>query len=256
MCEVRTPDDVFEAFALKLPTLILGKGSNCLFDDAPFEGLVIVNKIDTCEIEGTHVTVGAGASFSLLGAQTARRGLSGLEFASGIPATVGGAVFMNAGANDQETAETLRSVTYMLSSGEIREWHHEELAFGYRTSPFQQMKGCILSARFELKPKADARSAQLALVERRMQTQPLRDKSAGCIFRNPGPKMSAGKLIEQCGLKGVTVGGAKVSEVHANFLINAGGARASDVRALIALVQARVREKTGVHLEPEVRMLP
>lgn len=256
MCEVRTPSDAAEAFALKLPTLIVGKGSNCLFDDAPFEGLVIVNKIDTCDIEGNHVNVGAGASFSLLGVQTARKGLSGLEFASGIPATVGGAIFMNAGANGQETASTLRSVTYMLPSGEICEWRREELTFGYRTSPFQRMAGCILSARFELTPKADARAAQLALVERRMQTQPLRDKSAGCIFRNPKPEMPAGKLIEECGLKGVAVGGAKVSEMHANFLINAGGARASDVRELIALVQERVMKSAGVHLEPEIRMLP
>ncbi len=257
-CEVRSVDDLREAYAFAareaLSTLILGKGSNSLFNDAPFEGLVILNKIELLEISGSEVSAGAGTSFSLLGAQTARRGLSGLEFASGIPATVGGAIFMNAGANGQETASTLQSVSYLFPTGELQVFQRDALLFNYRTSPFQAMNGCIVSAQFRLVPSPDARRAQLALIERRMQTQPLKDKSAGCIFRNPTPHLSAGALIDQCGLKGTAIGGARISPLHANFIVNTGNARASDVRLLIALIQERVRLATGVELEPEIRI--
>jgi len=254
--EVRSVADVQNAFSWakthNLPVLVVGKGSNCLFSDAQFPGLVLLNKIDHCTIEGSNVTVGAGYSFSLLGVQTARKALSGLEFASGIPATVGGAVYMNAGANGQETSETLVSVEYVHADGRVQEFR--ELTFGYRTSPFQQMSGCITSAHFVLRENAQARKNQLELVDRRMKTQPLKDKSAGCVFRNPGSGVSAGALIDQCGLKGFVVGGAKVSEVHANFLVNENGATAHDVLELIARVQETVRQKTGHHLEPEIRI--
>ncbi len=256
--EVKTVADVQSAFAWnveqKLPVLVVGKGSNCLFSDAPFHGLVILNKIDFCSIEGNEVHVGAGYSFSLLGVQTARKSLSGLEFASGIPATVGGAVFMNAGANGQETCETLVSVAFVESNGTLREFARQELTFGYRTSPFQQMSGCIVSARFRLRENTEARKNQLDLVDRRMKTQPLKDKSAGCVFRNPGPGVSAGALIDRCGLKGFRVGGAKVSEVHANFLVNEQNATAKEVQELIAAVQEKVLRETGQHLEPEIRI--
>jgi UDP-N-acetylmuramate dehydrogenase len=254
--EVKTVADVQSAFSWakthNLSVLIVGKGSNCLFSDAHFPGLVLLNKIDHCTIEGSNVTVGAGYSFSLLGVQTARNCLSGLEFASGIPATVGGAVFMNAGANGQETCEVLTAVEYVHADGRVQEF--KDMTFGYRTSPFQQMSGCITAARFILSENAGARKQQLDLVERRMKTQPLKDKSAGCVFRNPGPGVSAGALIDQCGLKGFVVGGAKVSEVHANFLVNENGATAHDVLELIARVQETVLQKTGQHLEPEIRI--
>ncbi|MDE3045218.1 MAG: UDP-N-acetylmuramate dehydrogenase [Verrucomicrobiota bacterium] len=257
--EVHDVADVQEAYrwaqSEKIPVLILGKGSNCLFSDQPYEGLVILNKIDFCEWEEKSVFVGAGYSFSLLGVQTARRGLSGLEFASGIPASVGGAIFMNAGANGQETCECLQSVTYLLPSGEGREYTRAELSFGYRTSPFQTMEGCILAARFELKPCETARKSQLEIVDYRMKTQPYKEKSAGCIFRNPKPGIHAGVLIDRSGLKGLQVGGAKVSEMHANFIVNAGGAKASDVLELIRQVQNLVQQKTGHHLEPEIRVI-
>ncbi len=256
--EVRTVVDVQEAFAWakthNLPVLVVGKGSNCLFSDAHFPGLVLLNKIDHCTIEGQNVSVGAGYSFSLLGVQTARKSLSGLEFASGIPATVGGAVFMNAGANGQETCEVLTEVEYVHADGRAQTFSRQELTFGYRTSPFQKMSGCITAARFCLRDHAEARKNQLEIVDRRMKTQPLKDKSAGCVFRNPGPGVSAGALIDQCGLKGSKVGGAKVSEVHANFLVNESGATAHDVLELIARVQETVLQKTGQHLEPEIRI--
>lgn len=260
LIEVRAAEEGIAAYAWArerdLPVVVVGKGSNILFEDAPFEGLVLLNRIDFCNIEGNEVHVGGGFSFSLLGVQTARKGLAGLEFASGIPATVGGAIFMNAGANGQETSTALRSVSYLDPTGEVQEWTKEALSFGYRTSSFQQWNGCILSAKFHLAPKADARQTQLKIIEYRIQTQPYKDKSAGCVFRNPAPGIGAGALIDQSGLKGFAIGGAKVSEMHANFLINAGGARASDMKALIREVQAKVYEKTGHHLEPEIRILP
>jgi UDP-N-acetylmuramate dehydrogenase len=250
--EVTTIEEMEEALQLGSPKIVIGKGSNCLFDDEGFDGLVILNKIDFCNWGKEEVTVGSGYSFSLLGVQTARKQLSGLEFASGIPATVGGAIFMNAGANGRETCDALKSVLYF--DGTRREYRRDALIFGYRKSPFQQMDGAILSATFSLQPLGEARKTQLQIVDYRMKTQPLKEKSAGCIFRNP-PGLSAGALIDRCGLKGFSVGGAKISEIHANFIVNHLAATSRDVKELIRLVQERVFEQTGVILEPEVRMI-
>lgn len=250
--EVSTIEEMEEAFQIDLPKIVLGKGSNSLFSDEGFSGLAILNKIDFCTWCETEVSVGSGYSFSLLGAQSARKQLSGLEFASGIPATVGGAVFMNAGANGKETCECLKSVLY-FDGKKRKEFLREELEFGYRTSPFQKMGGVILSATFSLKQLSEARQKQLEIIDYRMKTQPLKEKSAGCVFRNPVGS-SAGALIDRCGLKGVKVGGAKVSEVHANFIVNAEKATAKDVKNLIRLVQEKVFEQTGVLLETEIRL--
>ncbi len=239
----------------QIPFLILGKGSNCLFDDRGFEGLAILNKIDFCDWKGSEVSVGSGYSFSLLGIQSARKGFSGLEFASGIPATVGGAIFMNAGANGSETFQPLRFVQFLTLEGELCYERKEELEFGYRQSPFQKRRGAIISALFALSPSEQARAHQLAVLEKRLNTQPYKDKSIGCIFRNPTPELPAGLLIDQCGLKGAQIGGAKISSLHANFIINAGDATAKDVLDLIQMVQERVQEKTGWHLEPEIRVI-
>ncbi len=251
--EVFTTEQMLEAFQMNLKAMVIGKGSNCLFEDQGFDGLVILNKIDFCHWEKECVKVGAGYSFSLLGVQTARKGFAGLEFASGIPASVGGAVFMNAGANGKETCSALKSVEY-CDGHSIRTYLKEELEFGYRTSSFQKMKGAIVSASFSLKQNPDARKNQLKIIEYRMRTQPLKEKSAGCIFRNP-VNSSAGALIEQVGLKGLQVGGAKISETHANFIINVNGATSKDVKELIRLVQERVLEQTGIFLEPEIRIM-
>jgi UDP-N-acetylmuramate dehydrogenase len=252
--EVSTIEEMEEALNLKLPFIVIGKGSNCLFNDRGFDGLVILNKIDHCNWHEKSVEVGAGYSFSLLGVQTARKGFSGLEFASGIPATVGGAVFMNAGANGKETCDSLKSVLFLHSDGRKEEFLRSELVFSYRTSPFQKINGAILSATFSLEPNQQARPTQLKIVEYRMKTQPLKEMSAGCIFRNPVGS-SAGALIDQCGLKGLTLGGAQVSPIHANFIVNRGNATAQDVLSLIELIQKKVLEQTGIHLEPEVRLL-
>ena len=257
---ILTAEEMEEAFSFankhSLPFFVLGKGSNCLFDDAGFDGIVLQNRIDFISWEGKAcVKAGAGASFSLLGFKTASHGLGGLEFASGIPASVGGAVFMNAGANGKETCEPLSKVLYLEAQGNRREFSKEALEFGYRSSPFQKMKGAILSAAFELEIASDARQRQLEIVNYRMKTQPCKEKSAGCVFRNPAGVSSAGALIERCGLKGFSIGGAEVSKVHANFLINRKDATAKDVLSLIGAIQKQVLEKTGVHLEPEIRIL-
>ena len=251
--QVSNIEEMCEAFRFDYPKMVIGKGSNCLFHDKGFAGLVILNKIDFCNWQETDVSVGAGYSFSLLGVQSARKGLSGLEFASGIPASVGGAVFMNAGANGQETCNALRSVEY-FDGKERRVFLKEELEFKYRSSPFQTMEGVILSATFSLERKQTARKSQLQIIERRMKTQPLKEKSIGCIFRNP-PGKSAGALIDECGLKGFGVGDAKISSLHANFIINTQNATSNDIKELIRLVQERVLAQTGVYLEPEIRMI-
>lgn len=240
----------------KLPYLILGKGSNSLCDDRGFNGLVIVNKIDFNEQTTPGVFhVGAGYSFSLLGTQTARQGFSGLEFASGIPGSVGGAVFMNAGANGSETCTPLTSVDYVTPEGELKVLLKEELHFAYRHSSFQSMPGAIVGATFHLKAAKDARQKQLDIIGYRTKTQPYGDKSAGCVFRNPNCG-HAGALIDKSGLKGASIGGAKVSEMHANFVVNTGLATSKDVLNLIKHIQKEVQDKAGIELTPEIRYIP
>ncbi|MFI5334451.1 MAG: UDP-N-acetylmuramate dehydrogenase, partial [Chlamydiales bacterium] len=236
-----------------LPYLIVGKGSNSLFDDRGYNGLVILNKIAFCdENESGKFHVGSGYSFSLLGAQTARKKWAGLEFASGIPASVGGAVYMNAGANGCETKDTLVDVTYITEEGTSEVLPKEAVTFGYRFSSFQQKKGAIVSATFQLHPSEEARRKQLKIIEYRTETQPYGEPSAGCVFRNPSGNF-AGALIEQAGLKGAKIGGALVSLLHANFIVNGGGATAKDVLALASHVQEQVKQKTGIDLEMEIR---
>lgn len=235
-----------------LGTFILGKGSNCLFDSRGLNRVCIHNKIDFLhEPEPGHFHVGAGYSFSLLGTQTAKKGFSGLEFASGIPASCGGAVFMNAGAQGMQTWTTLQFVDYITPQGEHKRYTKDELSYGYRVTSFQQMPGAIVGAYFVLTPKQDARAKQLELLDARIHTQPYSEKSAGCVFKNP-PNSAAGMLIDKSGLKGYQIGGAKVSELHGNFLVNTGSATSDDFLALIQHVQKVVKEKTGHDLHREV----
>lgn len=254
--EVTTVEDlavaIRECNEEKIPYILLGKGSNTLFDDRGFCGVVILNRIMGLEEEGDLIHVGAGYSFSLLGVQMARKGKAGLEFASGIPGTVGGAVYMNAGANGGETANILVDVDYVTETGDVQKILREQMTFAYRISSFQGKKGAIARATFRLTDSPEARKRQLEIVEYRTRTQPYSDKSAGCVFRNPMPT-SAGALIDQCGLKGLKIGGAEVSLLHANFIVNKGGATAADVLALAHTIKSQVLEKTGIALEMEVR---
>ena len=247
---------VLESKNLKTPYLVIGKGSNSLFDSRGFNGLVIHNKINFLHrLNENSFHVGSGYSFSYLGTLSAKLQLSGLEFASGIPGSVGGAVFMNAGANGMETCETLNSVEFLEDNGTITNYLRKDLNFSYRTSPFQQKKGVILSATFVLTPLNSAREKQIAIIDYRKKTQPLKSKSAGCIFQNP-KECSAGALIEKCGLKGLKIGDAEVSDIHANFIVNKEKATSDDVLNLIDLIKIKVKETSGQDLHSEVRYIP
>lgn len=241
--------------AHQLPYFILGKGSNTLFDDKGFNGVVIGNRIDFFESpsEGCF-HVGAGYSFSLLGSQTARLGWSGLEFASGIPASVGGAVYMNAGANGRETCDFLESVDFMTEEGEFIHLLRSDIEFKYRFSSFHLLQGAIVAATFRLISSPSARAKQLESIQYRKHTQPYGSKSAGCIFRNPSNRYAAA-LIDQAGLKGKMVGEAQVSPIHANFLVNTGNATSTDFSELIALIKQEIKDQTGIELECEVRRI-
>lgn len=249
-----------------LPFFVLGKGSNVLFDDLGFKGLVVANRILGISFEEkgaatpikTFVHVGAGYSFSLLGMQTARRSLVGLEFASGIPASVGGAIYMNAGVGREQTSNCLTQVEFVDAEGELHILSKEELEFGYRTSSFQKKKGIIVGATFLLsfsEASEMVRARQKEHLAHRIRTQPYDMPSAGCVFRNP-PEMPAGLLIDQCGLKGMRVGGAEVSSLHGNFIVNREDATAKDVLLLAEQVRQKVLSKRGILLEYEIRQVP
>lgn len=238
-----------------LPFMVLGKGSNCLFDDRGFDGLIILNKIDFIRENGAEFEVGSGFSYSLLGVRAARKRWSGLEFASGIPGTVGGAVYMNAGANGMETCDALSHVSYIDEEGKLVTRTKEELTFRYRYSSFHEMKAMIVSAGFTLSPSEEARKKQIEIVNDRTKTQPYGECSAGCIFRNPA-EGSAGALIEKSELKGLKIGGAEVSLKHGNFIINTGNAKTSEILELIALVKSKVKTETGTDLKVEVKVIP
>ncbi len=235
--------------------LVIGKGSNLLFDDRGFNGVVIHNRIAHLEWSGNEVRVGAGYSFALLGSKTARKGFGGLTFASGIPGSVGGAVYMNAGAEGKETKDTLVSVLFVTKEGKLTRFLKEDLSFSYRTSLFQQKEGAIVEATFRIEEDKEALKEQKQLMEKRVKSQPLKDKSCGCVFRNPEGDR-AGRLIEELGWKNRAVGGALVSPIHANFIVNQKNARASDVRQLISGIQEDVKNRYGYALEVEVKMIP
>jgi UDP-N-acetylmuramate dehydrogenase len=239
----------------RCPFLIIGKGSNCLFPDEGFPGIIIQNRIDIFVERGDGVfEVGGGYPFPMLGLKTVREGWGGLEFAVGIPGSAGGAVFMNAGAHKQQTADTVAWVDYVDESGSIVRLLRDELSFAYRHSSLQTRKGAVARVGFQLKKDEEAKIRQQEMVDYRKKTQPYQDRSAGCVFRNP-PGMSAGSLIEQSGLKGKRIGGAEVSPVHANFIVNREGASAEDVLKLVNYVRQVVAETKGVWLESEIRMI-
>lgn len=240
----------------KLPFMALGKGSNVVFDDLGFNGLVILNRIAHLKIDGSRVIVGSGYSFAYLGVQSARRGLGGLEFASGIPATVGGAIYMNAGANQSETKDTLSKVRFVDHEGILHTYEKDELTFAYRTSSFHRMQGIIVEGEFELRKDESAKEKQSKIVGYRLKTQPYKEKTCGCAFQNPELTIPAGKVIEECGLKGYRLGGAVISSLHANFIENRHGASANDIKQLLTHIQSVVKEKKHIDLKLEVRFIP
>ncbi|MBQ7656349.1 MAG: UDP-N-acetylmuramate dehydrogenase [Clostridia bacterium] len=240
-----------------IPVLLMGNGSNLLVKDGGFRGLVIRLGKSFSKIErtGNCLYAQAGALLSALARQAQEASLTGLEFAQGIPGSVGGGVYMNAGAYGGELAQTLAFIR--VFDGEIiRDVPVGEMDYAYRHSRAMEENWIILGAQFHLTP-GDPETIEAAMrnfASRRREKQPLEYPSAGSFFKRPAGHF-AGVLIEGAGLKGLSVGGAQVSEKHAGFLINTGGATAADFLSLMEQVQSRVMEKYGVALEPEVRIV-
>ena len=240
-----------------VPAQVLGNGSNLIVRDGGIRGLTIVlgEHFSDIRIEGKRLCAQAGALLSRVAAAAMEAGLSGLEFAGGIPGTLGGGCAMNAGAYGGQISDVLVSAEVLLG-GEVRTMSLEEMQMGYRTTLPLREGGVVLSACFELeRDDSDAiQSRMKELNARRRDKQPLNLPSAGSTFKRPEGHF-AGALIEGCGLKGCAVGAAQVSQKHAGFIVNTGGATAKDILQLIAHVQAVVRRETGVELEPEVKIM-
>lgn len=241
----------------KIEYTVIGNGSNLLCADEGVCGMVINigGKMNGISNEGTTVFAQAGCRLSALSAYAAKRGLGGLEFAGGIPGNLGGALYMNAGAYGGEMKNVVKTVTY-LEDGEIYTKSIDELDFGYRKTYFTGKQCVILSCTIECvrKSEADIRAEMDDYASRRRDKQPLEYPSAGSFFKRPEGHF-AGKLIQDAGLRGASVGGAEVSEKHAGFIINTGGATCRDIVSLAELVIKTVYDKFGVRLQPEVRTL-
>ena len=249
---------LLKAAEAAVPVTLVGNGSNLLVRDKGIRGLVIKlgSMLRDIRVSGNVLTFGSGVSLAQASKKAADLGLSGMEFAVGIPGSIGGAVYMNAGAYDGEMSKVVKSVRVMDAAGEVSELSVGELDFGYRHSALQGSGKIVTSVTVELSAgdKQAIAEKMADFSNRRITKQPLELPSAGSMFKRP-PGYFAGTLIDQTGLKGYTVGGAQVSTKHAGFVVNIGGATAADVLQLISDVQAKVFAAHGVHLEPEVLVL-
>ncbi len=239
----------------RIPLLVLGLGSNMLVSDRGFDGAVmcLVGGLTGLSVVGRGITAGSGALLGAIVGAAARASLAGLEFAWGIPGTVGGAVMMNAGAFGGTTAAVLERVGTLTPDAESRDYDTFDEVYRAALVPAEEI---VTSATFRLEeaPAGDIRKRMDEVGERRKGTQPWGQATAGSVFKNP-KDLTAGQLLEECGLKGAAVGGARVSEVHANFIVNQGGASAADIKELIELAAGEVKKRFGVELETEVRLV-
>lgn len=264
MLHVHSSAEMEEAVAFcaqkEIPWLVLGSGSNLLFADAGYEGLVLVNRMRNIRVEAGQETPSvlaeSGANFSMVARQVALRGLSGLEWAAAIPGTVGGAVYGNAGAFGSDVNQSLLVADILQPNGKKCQVSAADMAYSYRSSALKEgrMSGVILSARFRLSV-SEQHAVQAKMnesTERRRQNQPP-GASMGSMFKNP-PGDYAGRLIEAAGLKGRRVGGAEISQVHANFFVNDDKATAADILNLIRLARQEVADRFGVQLELEIEL--
>ncbi|MBQ7201437.1 MAG: UDP-N-acetylmuramate dehydrogenase [Eubacterium sp.] len=243
----------------ELPYMVVGRGSNLLFSDREYHGVIIEIGEHFSDMSihlNNTVVVKSGMTLTNMASRLARMGLAGFEFAGGIPGTVGGAIVMNAGAYDGEIKDTLVEVTVMNEKGELVKLDADELELSYRHSILQEKNWIVLSGTFTFRSGSqDEIRAQIQEYnKRRREKQPLEYASAGSTFKRP-EGFFAGKLIEDAGLKGYHIGGARVSDKHAGFVINTGDATASEIHSLIEHVKRKVLEKSGVMLEPEVKMI-
>ncbi len=241
-----------------IPVTLIGNGSNLLVRDKGIRGLVIKlgNMLCKIEAEGERLSFGSGVSLAMASRKAADLELTGMEFAVGIPGSIGGAVYMNAGAYDGEMSKVVESVRVIDTNGDLMLLKAEQLEFAYRKTKLQKSGLIVTEVNLKLEPgcKDDITSKMADFSHRRISKQPLELPSAGSMFKRPLGYF-AGTLIEQTGLKGYTVGGAQVSEKHAGFVVNVGGATAADVLQLIKDVQDKVFSAHGVQLEPEVLVL-
>ena len=243
---------------LDITPAILGAGTNILAPDDGLKGLVICIKdamSDIQRLDTTHIRVAAGASMTKAAVYAANAGLSGLEFAHGIPGSVGGGVYMNAGAYGGEIKDVCISAEVMSMDGQLRTYTAQEMGFSYRHSRLEEQPGIVVSATFVLKQARteDVRNRMQELAAKRKASQPLDKPSAGSAFKRPAGGYAAA-LIDDAGLKGYQVGGAAISQKHAGFAVNLGDATAEDVKNLLRQVSDMVYEKSGIRLEPEVRI--
>ncbi|WIL46127.1 UDP-N-acetylmuramate dehydrogenase [Bacillus bombysepticus] len=243
----------------KTKRTVIGRGSNLLVSDQGIEGVVIRlgEGLDHLEVEKHKVRVGSGYPLIKLSTLLSRQGLAGLEFASGIPGSVGGAVYMNAGAHKSDISSVLSKALILFEDGTIAWLTNKELEFSYRSSVLQTKRpGIVLEAEFQLqagKREEIVRSMQNNKDYRR-ETQPWNHPCAGSIFRNPIPHF-AGDLVEKAGLRGYRIGGAQISEMHGNFIVNTGGASAQDVLSLIELIKHTIKDKFDVDMHTEVEII-
>lgn len=244
----------------KIPCLVVGRGSNLLVSDDGFKGVALILREELANVEPSGksdkvVLAGGGLALFELLAYCKGKGLGGLEFLAGIPGTAGGAVAMNAGAWGSEVGGLVQQVRLVTSKGEVKTWGRSRLKFIYRALSIP--KGAvIIRVKFELKRERPEVVIEKVsdYLKKRQESQPSRYPSGGSVFKNP-PEDYAGRLIERSGLKGKKIGGAMISPKHANFIVNTGGARATDILALMDLAQRKVKEQTGIELEPEIRVV-
>jgi len=237
---------------------IMGNGSNLIIKDTGFNGVIIKlsNNYKAIEVHDEEIIASAGTLMSSIASKALHNSLAGFEFASGIPGTIGGAVVMNAGAYGKEIKDIVEKIDVIDDSGEIKNYHNSELDFNYRHSKIQDSKETIIRVYLKLEKgnKENIADEMKALTKRRNEKQPIEYPSAGSVFKRPKGHY-AGQLIQDSGLKGLTLGGAKVSPKHAGFIVNQGDATAEDIINLIQVVKKTVFDKFGVMLETEVRII-
>lgn len=250
-------DCITYAKTKNIPYLVLGNASNLIVRDQGIEGLVILTtQLKQVHVQENRIVAQAGASLKAVCARACEYALSGLEFACGIPGSIGGAVYMNAGAYDGQIDEVFYSAMVLTEQGTIETWTKEHMDFSYRHSILQERKAIVLEAEFQLTPGDPTKIQEKMdhLMELRRSKQPLEYPSCGSVFKRPEGHYT-GALIQQAGLQGLKWGGAQISEKHAGFIVNIDHATGKDYEELIAHIQSVIDQKFGVHLEPEVRII-
>lgn len=239
-----------------IPLFVLGNGTNLLVKDEGFRGIILQVKLENIKIEGTEIIVQSGVKNAVLSRKLIDNSLTGFEFASGIPGTIGGAIKMNAGAYGSEIKDIVTEVTYLDYNGNIHTINNSECEFSYRHSKFFNEKAIILEAKLKLEKgnKSEIESKVDELLKQRKEKQPLEYPNAGSTFKR-GENYITAKLIDECGLKGYTLGGAQVSEKHAGFIVNKNNATSSDILKLIEYIQGCVKEQTGKEIKLEIEII-